>query len=115
MDNLVQGHLIIQLIICISFSLLIIFISNHELSYLSHKFWTMIYLTNISLRYLLIMRRTSILEMKLTGYPWIPANQMGTSLGTISNLLGTSFLMSIYIFQGYEFGMAKTNMEGVYN
>jgi hypothetical protein len=31
MDNLVQGHLIIQLIICISFSLLIIFIPNHEL------------------------------------------------------------------------------------
>jgi hypothetical protein len=31
MDNLVQGHLIIQLIIYISFSLLIIFIPNHEL------------------------------------------------------------------------------------
>jgi hypothetical protein len=31
MDNLVQGHLIIQLIICIPFSLLIIFIPNHEL------------------------------------------------------------------------------------
>jgi hypothetical protein len=31
MDNLVQGHLIIQLIICISFSLLIFFIPNHEL------------------------------------------------------------------------------------
>jgi hypothetical protein len=27
----VQGHLIIQLIICILFSLLIIFITNHEL------------------------------------------------------------------------------------
>jgi hypothetical protein len=31
MDNLVQGHLITQLFICISFSLLIIFIPNHEL------------------------------------------------------------------------------------
>jgi hypothetical protein len=31
MDNLVQGHLIIQLIICISISLIIIFIPRHEL------------------------------------------------------------------------------------
>jgi hypothetical protein len=31
MNNLVQGHLIIQLIIYISFSLLVIFIPNHEL------------------------------------------------------------------------------------
>jgi hypothetical protein len=37
MDNLVQVHLIIQLIICISFSLLIIFIPNHELVFLENR------------------------------------------------------------------------------
>jgi hypothetical protein len=36
-DNLVQVHLIIQLIICISFSLLIIFIPNHELVFLENR------------------------------------------------------------------------------
>jgi hypothetical protein len=31
------------------------------------------------------MRRTSILEMKPAGNPWVPANPMGTGLDKISN------------------------------
>jgi hypothetical protein len=58
------------------------------------------------------MRRTSILEMKSTSNPWVPANPMGTGLDKILNpswVRGTGFLMDIDIFHGYKFGMAKPN------
>jgi hypothetical protein len=54
------------------------------------------------------MRRTSILEIKPAGNPWVPANSMSTGLGKISNPSWVwVFLMGIDIFHGYGFGTAK--------
>jgi hypothetical protein len=54
------------------------------------------------------MRRTSILEIKSAGNPWLPANTMGTGLDKILNPSWVRvFLMGIDIFHGYGFGMAK--------
>ena len=57
---------------------------------------------------LLILTKKCIVKCRPTGDPWVPANPMGTGLGTKLNpwwVVG--FLTGLYCIRGHEFGQAK--------